>query len=50
MAQTKVAAPVTVSQNGPSLVTGEAPLAEQTIAADVVIPKGPSRRRLKGGS
>jgi CDGSH-type Zn-finger protein len=34
MAQTKVSVRVTVSKNGPYLVTGEAPLTEQTIAID----------------
>lgn len=34
MAQTKVAVRVTVSKNGPYLVTGDAPLSEQTIATD----------------
>jgi CDGSH-type Zn-finger protein len=34
MTQTKVAVRVTVSKNGPYLVAGDAPLAEQTIATD----------------
>jgi CDGSH-type Zn-finger protein len=34
MAQTKVAVHVKVSENGPYLVTGDAPLVEQTIATD----------------
>src|ERR1700723_3703310 len=35
MSETKIAARVTVTENGPYLVTGDVPLARQTIVADV---------------